>query len=134
MFGYVRPALDQLSEEEQEAYRGAYCGLCHVMGRRHGFWSRMTLNYDFTFLAILFSAGDGACWEERRCPVHPLRKKRDCLCGAPLDRAADTSILLTWPARAGTAAVLRPPCPPGQSDLPGFCPAGGDGAGAAVSA
>lgn len=96
MFGYVRPALDQLSEEEQEAYRGAYCGLCHVMGRRHGFWSRMTLNYDFTFLAILFSAGDGACWEERRCPVHPLRKKRDCLCGAPLDRAADTSILLTW--------------------------------------
>ena len=27
MFGYVRPALDQLSEEQQEAYRGAYCGL-----------------------------------------------------------------------------------------------------------
>lgn len=39
MFGYVRPALDQLSEEEQEAYRGAYCGLCHVMADAMGFWS-----------------------------------------------------------------------------------------------
>lgn len=96
MFGYVRPALSQLPEEEQAAYRGAYCGLCHAMGRRHGFWSRMTLNYDFTFLAILFSVEGEACWEERRCPVHPLQKKRDCLCGVPLERAADTSILLTW--------------------------------------
>ena len=96
MFGYVRPALAQLSETDQQAYRGAYCGLCHVMGRRHGFWSRMTLNYDFTFLAILFSTQGETCWEERRCPVHPLRKKRSCLCGASLERAADASILLTW--------------------------------------
>lgn len=96
MFGYVRPALNQLSQEDQDAYRGAYCGLCHAMGRRHGFWSRMTLNYDFTFLAILFAADGGTCWEERRCPVHPLRKKQNCLCGTPLERASDTSILLTW--------------------------------------
>lgn len=46
----------------------------------------MTLNYDFTFLAILFSTQGETCWEERRCPVHPLRKKRSCLCGASLER------------------------------------------------
>ena len=96
MFGYVRPALGRLSQQDRDAYQGAYCGLCHAMGRRYGFWSRMTLNYDLTFLAILFSVGRAGSWEDRRCPVHPLRKKRLCLCGAPLDRAADASMLLTW--------------------------------------
>lgn len=37
MFGYVRPALAQLSETDQQAYRGAYCGLCHVMADAMGF-------------------------------------------------------------------------------------------------
>ena len=94
MFGYVRPALSLLPQEEQERYQGAYCGLCHAMGKRHGFLSRFTLNYDFTFLAILFS-GAGT-WCGRRCPVHPLKKKRMCLCGGGLAPAADASLILTW--------------------------------------
>ena len=53
MFGYVRPALTQLSQEEKDLYQSAYCGLCHEMGKRHGFWTRFTLNYDLTLLAIL---------------------------------------------------------------------------------
>ena len=96
MFGYVRPALNALSQAEQEAYRGAYCGLCHTMGRRHGFWSRFTLNYDFTFLAVLFAAGGGGEICARRCPVHPLQKRRECLAGMPMDAAADASMILTW--------------------------------------
>ena len=96
MFGYVRPALNALPQAEQEAYRGAYCGLCHTMGRRHGFWSRFTLNYDFTFLAVLFAAGGGGETCARRCPVHPLQKPRECLSGAPMDAAADASMILTW--------------------------------------
>ena len=66
------------------------------MGRRHGFWSRFTLNYDFTFLAVLFAAGGGGETCARRCPVHPLQKRRECLSGMPMDAAADASMILTW--------------------------------------
>lgn len=96
MFGYVRPALSQLPQEDRDSYQGAYCGLCHAMGRRHGFLSRFTLNYDFAFLAILFTDRQENMWCERRCPAHPLRKKRTCLCGTGLDAAADASLILTW--------------------------------------
>lgn len=97
MFGYVRPALDHLGREQRDAYQGAYCGLCHALGRRHGPLARLTLQYDFTFLAILLSAGAGE--EEsvcRRCPVHPLRKPRACAAGVWMDAAADQSMILTW--------------------------------------
>jgi len=65
------------------------------MGSRHGFWSRFTLNYDFTFLAILF-IGPEEDWQEKRCPAHPMRPCRRCLCGGALEAAADASLLLTW--------------------------------------
>lgn len=97
MFGYVRPVLNLLSPEEKEAYQSAYCGLCHVIGQRHGWLARLTLNYDFTLLALLhYSSGthkDTVC---RRCPVHPFRKSKRCLCGAALEAAADESMILTW--------------------------------------
>ena len=97
MFGYVRPALGRLSEEDRESYQSAYCGLCHTMGRRHGFLTRFTLNYDFAFLAILISGGQGG-GESRclRCPVHPLRRPRQCLQGVGMEAAADESVILTW--------------------------------------
>ena len=97
MFGYVRPALGRLDQEQRDAYQSVYCGLCHALGRRHGPLARLTLRYDFTFLAILLTAGAGSggriC---RRCPVHPLRKPRSCLAGGALDAAADQSVILTW--------------------------------------
>ena len=52
MFGYVKPYVPALTVAEYEAYRGAYCGLCRTMGHLTGQISRMTLNYDFAFLAI----------------------------------------------------------------------------------
>ena len=97
MFGYVRPVLNRLDEGQREAYQSAYCGLCHALGRRHGFWARFTLQYDFTFLAVLLTAGEESdrrlC---RRCPVHPLRRPRACLGGEQMDAAADQSMILTW--------------------------------------
>ena len=97
MFGYVRPALDRLDEGQRDAYQSAYCGLCHALGRRHGFLARFTLQYDFTFLAVLLAAGERPdCSQRRRCPVHPMRRPRVCLSGARLDAAADQSMILTW--------------------------------------
>lgn len=97
MFGYVRPALNQLSQEKKDLYQSAYCGLCHEMGKRYGFWARFTLNYDLTLLAILLQICQGGdrtvC---QRCPAHPFRKPKACLRGAGMERAADVSLILTW--------------------------------------
>lgn len=96
MFGYVRPSVERLSEEEQSRFKGAYCGLCHTLQRRYGFFSRMILNYDLAFLAILLEEEAGCRSCEQRCMIHPLRKQ-PCSCpSAALDTAADYSIILTW--------------------------------------
>lgn len=49
MFGYVRPNRDELKVRELRDYEALYCGLCRALGRRHGFFARFFLNYDFTF-------------------------------------------------------------------------------------
>lgn len=95
MFGYVLPASDRLTAAQQQCFEGAYCGLCHVLGRRYGMAGRMILNYDLTFLAMLLSDGRaGGC--TKRCVIHPM-KGRVCACGdSAFDLAADMSVILTW--------------------------------------
>lgn len=85
-----------MNEDERGAYQAAYCGLCHAMGKRHGWMARYTLNYDFTFLAILFSGHDHEIGAPLRCPAHPFRAKNPCLHSAGLETAADGSMILTW--------------------------------------
>lgn len=96
MFGYVRPSAERLNQEEQERFATAYCGLCHTLQRRYGFFSRMILNYDLTFLAILLEEEETCHSCERRCVIHPLRKRPCSVPSAALDTAADYSIILTW--------------------------------------
>ena len=96
MFGYIRPAAPRLSGAENERFRSAYCGLCHTLGRRYGFFARFLLNFDFTFLAILLSLGESGTRACRRCAAHPCKG-----CGAmdaspALDAAADRSVVLAW--------------------------------------
>lgn len=50
MFGYVRPSVRDLPEEELDRFRAMYCGLCHTLSRRYGQAARFILNYDFTYL------------------------------------------------------------------------------------
>lgn len=124
MFGYVRPITAELKVRELEDYKAVYCGLCRVMGKRHGFLARFTLNYDFAFLAMLLAAGNEPCAPKRcRCPAHPLRRRKMCLQMPELDVAADESMILSYhklrddaadkgslrglPARVA-AAALRP--------------------------
>ena len=94
MFGYVRPALEKLGGEELRDYQALYCGLCHTLGRRYGAASRMILNYDFTFLAALLSGGIDL--EERRCMVHPVRRRPVARPDAAMDLAADCSVILAY--------------------------------------
>ena len=102
MFGYVRPAPDKLTQEEEQAYRALYCGLCHTLGRRCGALSRLILNYDFTFLAALLSGSVAA--ETRRCVMSPFKGRAAAVDDPALDLAADVSVIFTyWKMRDGAA-------------------------------
>ena len=53
MFGYVNVYKDELKIKDYNIYKAYYCGLCKALGRRHNQTSRLLLNYDFAFLALL---------------------------------------------------------------------------------
>ena len=96
MFGYVRPSLAKLSEEDKARFGAVYCGLCRALGERYGQPARMILNYDFTFLALLLWPEGDAGAVHRRCIAHPLAG-RDHYPGNPaLELAADESVILAW--------------------------------------
>ena len=96
MFGYVRPSLAKLSEEDKARFGAVYCGLCRALGERYGQAARMILNYDFTFLAVLLWPKEGAGSIHRRCIAHPFAG-RDHYPGNPaLELAADESVILAW--------------------------------------
>lgn len=76
MFGYVMADTAALSEEENARYRSFYCGLCRSLRKNCGNISRMTLNYDLTFLSLFLSAvyDDRTEPEYKKCALHPFTK------------------------------------------------------------
>ncbi len=98
VFGYIRPAAAELKVKEYELYRAVYCGLCEALGRNITCFSRLSLNYDLVFLAIvrMSLSGEKGRIERRRCIAHPM-KKRAVLADAPhLDYCARLSSVLTY--------------------------------------
>ena len=95
MFGYVRPNRDELKVRQLRDYESLYCGLCQALGRRHGFFARFFLNYDFTFLAMLL---DGAQPEatRMRCPARLWCRKKACACSGGVDAVADAGTILSY--------------------------------------
>lgn len=97
MFGYVRARLDMLSEQEREAYQAVYCGICHTMGQSYGQFSRLFLNYDFVFLAMLLAPRNTICSNEcKGCILHPIKGKPSCESGEWLEAVAGESVILTY--------------------------------------
>lgn len=97
MFGYVRPLAGELKVKEYERFRAAYCGLCGALSRQCGFFARFTLNYDFTFLAMLLSSQDELCAREhKRCIASPFRKQCRCVTTDKFALCADMSMILAW--------------------------------------
>ena len=133
MFGYVRPPLDGLPQEESDRFRRAYCGLCHTLSRR-GAAARWILNYDFTLLAILLSDGESAS-DKRRCIAHPVHGRDFLTATNAMELAADESLILAYwqlqdhisddgffqgvPARAASA-LLRDAYQKAAADRPQF--------------
>ena len=96
MFGYIKPFKPELKMREYEQYRAAYCGLCNALRRRYGFLSRFTVNYDFTFVALVLNAA-GDCKSEvkkKRCIACPAGRK--CVISEVYDKAADVSVILSY--------------------------------------
>ena len=85
-----------MQEKDRQLFEGAYCGLCHVLGRQYGWTSRLFLNYDFVFLAILLSPPDEPPCREQRCIAHHW--KRECVLASceALELAAAESVILAW--------------------------------------
>ncbi|MGI5896678.1 MAG: DUF5685 family protein [Oscillospiraceae bacterium] len=81
MFGYVRPFKPELKINEFDTYKGMYCGLCKQLGRDYGLLARMTLSYDFAFLAMLSMGthGERVQFKRETCIAHPFTK-RPCMC------------------------------------------------------
>ncbi len=99
MFGYIKPFRPELKIREEEDYKAVYCGLCKELGRSYGFFARMTLSYDFAFMALLFmSLEENACpsFEKCSCIAHPFRKQCRCTENKSLSVAAKAAMILTY--------------------------------------
>ena len=97
MFGFIVANTEALTEEQTARYKGAYCGLCRTLQKRHGDLSRMTLNYDMTVLVLLLSSMYEPEEEsgEGRCMAHPLHR-RSWWKNRFTDYAADMNAALAW--------------------------------------
>lgn len=97
MFGYLTIDRDELKGKDLDRYQHFYCGICQDLKENCGQRSRITLTYDMTFLGILLTGlYEGQSREEdRRCMVHPLKKKR-CIRNRYTAYAADMNVLLVY--------------------------------------
>ena len=76
MFGCLIANQSLLSDAQKARYKGCYCGLCAELKERHGFFGRVALTYDMTFL-ILVCTSMLEPEETRgmeRCMAHPVRR------------------------------------------------------------
>lgn len=98
MFGYVRIAKPELKVKEYEAYKAVYCSLCRALGKHYGFLSRLTLSYDFTFLALLNLALTDGCdsFERKRCAFNPLKKCNYCKSTEPLEMPSAAAMIMLY--------------------------------------
>lgn len=98
MFGYVAANREKLHEDQENYYKACYCGLCRTLGKEHGAKSRITLNYDMTFLVLILSSVYNIKVVEKgreRCVAHPL-DKHDYWHNDITKYASDMNILLTY--------------------------------------
>ena len=98
MFGYVKLSSPESKVKEYEFYRGTYCGLCRAMGKCTGQCSRMTLSYDFVFLALtrLALLDEKVSFVQKRCIAHPLKKRSSMVRNETLDYCSKAAAILNY--------------------------------------
>ncbi len=98
MFGYIRADKPELKIKEFEIYKAVYCTLCRNLGRRYGILARLTLSYDFTFLALLNASLTDGCdsFERKRCAFNPLKKCNYCKSDAAVLMPAAAAMIMLY--------------------------------------
>ena len=98
MFGYIRVYKPDLKISEYETYKSIYCGLCQQLGQDYTPLARMTLSFDFTFLAALNMAlaEDKPVYTKRKCPANPLKKCIMADLGEIQSHCCDCAVLMLW--------------------------------------
>ena len=98
MFGYVRIGKPELKVREYEMYKAVYCSLCKALGKHYGIISRLTLSYDFTFLALLnMSLKEGCTHIERKCCVfNPLKRCNYCKDDGSMDMPSAVAMIMLY--------------------------------------
>ena len=99
MFGYVKIYKPELKVKDYEAYQGVYCSLCKQIGKDYGQLARLTLNYDFTLLALARLSFVKECcgFKDSRCSFNPAKKCRQCINGErELSFAAAAAMIMVY--------------------------------------
>ena len=99
MFGYVKAYKPELKCKDFDVYQGVYCSLCRRLGHDYGLLARLTLNYDFTLLALTrMSVAEECCgFEKGRCSFNPTKKCLNCTGGAAhLAFAAAAAMIMSY--------------------------------------
>ena len=97
MFGYVKINKMDLTFREYEHYRGYYCGLCKCLKDNHGEISRLSLNYDITFLVLILTSvyRPKSNIIEEGCITNPFKKKKKII-NEITEYAASMNVLLAY--------------------------------------
>ena len=97
MFGYVRINKMDLTFREFDVYKGYYCGLCKYLKQNHGEISRLSLNYDITFLILLLTSvyRPKSTITQEVCIANPIKKKARIV-NEVTEYAASMNVLLTY--------------------------------------
>lgn len=97
MFGNIVTNPKLLDNKSKKYYRSCYCGLCISLKEKYKNISRITLNYDMTFLIILLNEvyKEKNTEVECRCITHPI-KKHTYIKGKFIDYVADMNVLLSY--------------------------------------
>lgn len=98
MFGYIKPFKPEMKMKEFDTYKAVYCGLCKQLGKGYGPFARMTLSYDFTFLAMISLSLQQKCGGFRleKCMVNPLKKKPCLMACDDLTFSASTAMIMFY--------------------------------------
>jgi len=82
MFGYIKTYKPEMKIREFDAYKAVYCSLCKRLRKEYGFFARFTLNFDYTFLAMIRMSVCNSTIDvaKGRCPFNPFAKCNHICC------------------------------------------------------
>ncbi|MDK2805471.1 DUF5685 family protein [Thermoanaerobacterium thermosaccharolyticum] len=98
MFGYIKPYKPEMKMKDYDVFKAYYCGLCKEIGRRYGETSRLTLNYELTYLAIFLSGLSDEIVDMKLegCIINPFKKKPVIKENPYVKYAADMNAILVY--------------------------------------